>query len=287
MKLLITGIDGFTGKNIASYLKDRYEVFGTSLNRDDKNIFKCDLTQKESIKRVLELIEPDFIIHLAAISFVGHLDSQEFYRVNCLGTQNLLESVGECKKVIIASSATVYGVQNSDVLDEKICPNPNNHYALSKYCAEQIAKNFFNRVKIIITRPFNYTGPHQDERFLVPKIVKHFKERKREICLGNLDVVREINSVDFACEVYKRLLEIEDSNFITNIATNRAVLLRDIIEKMQEIAGYEIKIVQDEKLIRKDEVKKLIGSKKFLESKIGKVEDKSLYELLKNMYESA
>lgn len=284
MKLLITGIDGFTGRHLSSYLKDSYEIYGTSLRKEGQNIFQCDITQKESIQKVLDYLKPDFIIHLAAISFVGHANIESFYRVNALGTQNLLESIKECQKVIIASSATVYGTQNREVLDETMCPNPNNHYGISKFAAEQIAKNFFNRYNIIITRPFNYTGLYQDEAFLVPKIVKHFKEKKRAIHLGNLNVIREVNSIGFVCEVYKRLLEAKERSFITNIATSRGILLVDIIKNMEKIAGYNIKIIQNEKLIRKNEIIKLIGSKNFLESKIGKIEDISLYDLLKNIY---
>ena len=285
MRVLIIGIDGFTGKHLSKYLENSgYEIFGTSLKKEDKNIFKCDITNKNEIKKVLQKTNPDYIIHLAAISFVAHSNNENFYKVNAIGTQNLLESIEKVKKVIISSSAVVYGKQNSEILNEKMCPNPSNHYGISKLAAEQIAKNYFDKFNIIITRPFNYTGPFQDESFLVPKIVKHFKEKKREIRLGNLDVIREINSIEFVCEVYKRLIEKDISNTIVNIASSRGIHLIDIVKTMEEIAGYKINIIQDERFIRKNDIKKLIGDNSLLKSLIGKVENKSLKAILKEMY---
>jgi nucleoside-diphosphate-sugar epimerase len=165
-----------------------------------------------------------------------------------------------------------------------MCPNPVNHYGLSKFAAEQIAKNFFDKFNIIITRPFNYTGLYQSTNFLVPKIVQAYKKYQKEIKLGNLDVIREINSVDFVCEVYKRLLEKDVKNVVVNIASKRGIHLKEIINLMNEIAGYEINVIQDERLIRKNEIKKLIGDNSLLKSLIGEVENKSLKDILKEMY---
>lgn len=285
MKVLITGIDGFTGIHLSNYLKRyNYEVFGTSLKKEDKNIFKCDITNKNDIKQVIEKVNPDYIIHLAAISFVGHTNYEDFYKINVIGTQNLLESIKNIKKVIIASSAVVYGKQNSEILNENMSPNPVNHYGISKFGTEQIAKTFFDKFDVIITRPFNYTGLYQNNSFLVPKIVDAYKKNQKEIKLGNLDVIREINSIDFVCEVYKRLLEKDVKNEIVNIASKREIHLRKIITLMNEISGYEIKVIQDEKLIRKNEIKKLIGDNTLLTSLIGEVENKSLKKILEKMY---
>jgi len=284
LRVLITGIDGFTGIHLSRYLTSEYEVFGTSLKKEEKNIFKCDITNKEEIKKVLDKVKPDYVIHLAGISFVGHSNYEDFYKVNVIGTQNLLESIKDVKKVIIASSATVYGKQNREILSEDLSPNPLNHYAISKFGVEQISRTFFDKFDIIITRPFNYTGLYQSTSFLVPKIVSHFKDKKSVIKLGNLDVIREINSIDFVCKVYKRLLESDAKNIVVNIASKREVYLKDIIRIMNEIAGYEIEVIQDKNLIRRNEPKKLIGDNNLLFSLIGEVENKSLREILEEMY---
>ncbi|HID00888.1 MAG TPA: NAD-dependent epimerase/dehydratase family protein [Piscirickettsiaceae bacterium] len=286
MKVLITGIDGFTGEHLNKYLLNKgYKVFGTSLKNEKENIFKCDITKKDEIQRVINKIKPNYIIHLAAISFVGYENNNEFYNVNTIGTENLLMSIdSNVDKVLIVSSAAVYGNQSSEVLDESMCVNPNNHYGISKYSAEQITKNYFDKLPIIITRPFNYTGVGQKDIFLIPKIIKHYKEKKEVIELGNLDVIREFNSVEFVCEAYFRLLNCEYKSEIVNIASGRGVKLLDIISYMNEISKYEIKIKINKKFVRKNEIKKLVGSNKKLFDMVGKVEQENIKDLLLKIY---
>lgn len=175
-KVLITGINSFTGKHLEKYLlKEGFEVVGTTSKT-------CDISKIEDIIKILNETKPNFIIHLAAISFVGHKNIEDFYKVNIIGTTNLLDAILKTdlkiEKILLSSSATVYGNQGLEVLDESLCPIPANHYGASKYAMECLAKNYFDKLPIIITRPFNYTGVGQAEHFLIPKIIKHFKEKK-------------------------------------------------------------------------------------------------------------
>ena len=289
-RVLIFGSDSFTGKHLISYLKKHsYRVDGTSLNPKN-NELKCDITKKEEIKEILKTIQPDFIINLSAISFVAHSNNEDFYKINTIGAINILEICQELninpKKIILASSATIYGNQNKELLDESLCPKPVNHYGCSKLSMEHIASTFFEKLNIIITRPFNYTGIGQSENFLIPKIIKHFKENKKEIELGNLDVIREFNDINFVCEAYKRLLETPHKSVIVNIASNRGIKLLDIIEMMNKIAGYKIKVKINPKFVRKNEIKSLTGSNELLFKLIGKINQKDFFETLKEMYEN-
>lgn len=182
-KVLITGIDSFTGKYLSTFLEDKgYEIYGTSLSKSGDKKFICDITSKNDVLNVLKEVEPNFIIHLSGISFAAHGKNEDFYKVNTIGTTNILDSILELNqnpsKLILASSATIYGNQGKEVLDESLCPIPANHYGASKYSMECLSKGYFSKLPIIITRPFNYTGSGQAEQFLIPKIVKHFKEKK-------------------------------------------------------------------------------------------------------------
>lgn len=281
-KVLITAINSFTGRYLEKHLKNsNYEVVGTTSK-------SCDITKKDDILNVLKEYKPDFIVHLAAISFVGHSNIEEFYKVNTVGTINLLDAVIELNigvdKIILSSSATVYGNQNREILDESICPMPANHYGASKYVMECLARNYFDKLPIIITRPFNYTGIGQAENFLVPKIVKHFKENKKEIELGNLDVKREFNDVSFICEAYKKLLESEIRSEVVNIASQNPIPLFDLIQAMNEISAYKIEVKVNPAFVRKDEIKTLCGSSKKLFSLIGDINTIPIKETLENMY---
>lgn len=264
-KVLITGIGGFTGKYLSEYLQKKgYQVFGLS-NTEDKsgNIYKCDITNKNDVGIILNEIKPNYIIHLAAISFVQHNDIKEIYNVNVIGTQNILEACldirTDLKKIILASSATVYGNNPKEVLSEEMCPNPINHYGISKLAMEQIAKTYFCKLPIVITRPFNYTAPGHGEQFVIPKIAKAFINKEKQIELGNLDVYREYNSIQFVCEVYTNLLESKTTSEIVNIATGNSYSLKDIIAKFEEKSGHKIEVKINPDFVRKDEIKILKG----------------------------
>jgi nucleoside-diphosphate-sugar epimerase len=288
-KVLITGIDSFTGKHLSKLLASfNYEIFGTSLFKTRENVFKCDIRKKDEIKNVLLSIKPDFFIHLAGISFPAHGNNEDFYSINTIGVTNILDSFLELgtnlEKIVLASSATVYGNQGLELLDESLIPSPSNHYGASKFAMECLAKNYFDKLPIIIARPFNYTGIGQAKHFLVPKIVEHFKDKKEFIELGNIDIIREFNDIEYVCEVYKRFIESDFDSQILNVCSNRGIRLLDILQEMESLTGHKIEIKVDEKFIRKNEIKRLTGSIDKLYNLIGKVKQKTLKQTLEDMY---
>ncbi len=290
-RVLITGIDGFTGKHLEESLKrDGFEVFGIVLkNSKNKNHFVCDIRDFESLKKIIDKIKPNYVFHLAGISFVGETDLKKIFEVNLFGSVNLLDSLKgskDIKKILLSSSANIYGNQEKEILDESLCPNPQNPYANSKNAMENAAKSYFEDLNIIITRPFNYIGKYQNENFVIPKIVKHFKEKREVIELGDIDVKREFNDVRFVIECYKRLMFSNVKNQIVNVCTGKAVSLREVLKVFEEIFGYEIKVVKNEKFIRKNEIKVLKGSFKKLFSLIEKPKIYSLKETLREIIEA-
>ena len=191
------------------------------------------------------------------------------------------------KKVILASSATVYGDQGCEVLDESMCPKPVNHYGCSKLAMEQMASNYQSRLPLLITRPFNYTGPGQESHFLIPKIVSHYREGKKEIELGNLHVEREFNDIRDICKMYSALLESDIIDERVNLCTNRGIALLDVIGMMNEIAGYEITVSVNPAFVRPNEIKRLVGSSVKLEAMIGEIPLRPFRETLEMMYHAA
>lgn len=290
-KVLITGIDSFTGVHLAAYLeKSGYDVYGTSLFEHGIKKYQCDITNKDDVKGVLKQVQPHFLIHLSGISFAAHENTEDFYRINTIGTTNILDAFVELAmqplKIILASSATVYGNQGLEVLDESLCPKPSNHYGASKYAMEALSSGYFDKLPIVLVRPFNYTGISQAQHFLIPKIIKHFKDKKEKIELGNLHVEREFNDVSFICEVYKKILECSAKSETVNICSGRGIKLLDVIDMMNCIAGYTIEVEVNPAFVRKDEIPSLTGSSKKLFNMIGKIEKKQFQITLREMYEA-
>lgn len=266
MKILVTGSQGFTGRYVKEeLLKNNHEVFDLDANLLDKKALDIEIQSKEI----------DAVIHLAAIAFVQHSDVNAIYENNIMGTRNLLDTlaryVPKIKHVLIASSANVYGNATVEKITEDTPLNPANDYAISKVAMEYMAQLWMDRLPITITRPFNYTGVGQSEDFVIPKIVRHLKERKDFIELGNIDVWREFNDVRAIASIYKKLIEHEPLYGAFNLCSGVTYSLREIIEMSSLIANHKINIKVNKDLIRKNEVKKLAGDPTKLELMIGNI----------------
>jgi len=293
--VLITGIAGFTGFHLAAELREAgYLVNGTvapghASSTPDLHI--CDLTDPIAVRKVVAKVRPDHVVHLAAISSVAHKDNETFYRVNVLGTMHLLEALASegisPKKVLLASSAQVYGSAARDVVDESICPRPVNHYAASKLAMEHMAATWFDRIPIVIARPFNYTGVGQTDAFLIPKIVDHFAKRKALIELGNTFVEREFNDVRSVCRVYRLLLESDTRGESLNVCSGTGHALMSIVEELEKVARLSIRIDVNPAFVRPNELHRLVGSNARLEAAIGSIGFPKIDVTLKWMYEAA
>ena len=263
---LITGVHGFTGQYMLRELEAAgYRTIGLGVApSEDSSYRQIDLLDFEALSAVLREIQPDLIVHLAAVAFVGHADPAMFYRVNLIGTRNLLEAIDTMGKapnrVLLASSANVYGNSSEGALDEGACVAPANDYAVSKLAMELMASLYQRRLPLVIARPFNYTGIGQARDFLVPKIVCHFQQKAPIIELGNLDVWRDFGDVRSVVRAYRLLLECPEAQGQTfNVCSGYAYSLREIIGLCESITGHKIQIRVNPKFVRANEIKKLWG----------------------------
>ena len=281
MKLLLTGAEGFTGRHLTNAaLTAGYEVFP----------LKADLTDAAAVAAEVSAIAPTHVVHLAAISAVTHADENAFYQVNLFGTLNLLKALVALPvapaKVLLASSANVYGNQDGVAIAETVCPQPVNHYAMSKLAMEHMAATYTDRLPIVMTRPFNYTGVGHDLRFVIPKIVDHFVRKAPVIELGNLDVYREYNDVRQVCDVYLKLLGHGVPGEVYNVCSGKAVSLGEVLALMTEISGWQPEVRVNTAFVRANEIRALAGSSEKLASCIGQVSGGDLRPLLEWMYRS-
>ncbi len=292
-RCLITGMLGFTGMYVERELrKAGYEVFGLASSAMTSSlpdhVLAADLTDLQSVRRVVEQVRPDVVIHLAAIAFVAHGDVDTIYRTNVVGTRNLLQALSEAqvtpRAVLLASSANIYGNVESDAIGEDTRPLPENDYAVSKLAMEYMARLWQNKLPITVVRPFNYTGVGQSLNFLIPKIVDHFRRRAPEIELGNLDVARDFSDVRVVAAAYCRLLEKPADGQVFNICSGHAHSLGDVIAMLQEQAGYTIEVKVNPAFVRANEVKRLCGSNARLISAVGELPAISLADTLQWMY---
>jgi GDP-6-deoxy-D-talose 4-dehydrogenase len=280
MRVLITGAAGFTGRYVAAELGEAgHEVIGLVHPGHEPNAIPgidlrpVDLLDRAGLRSVIAPLDADAVLHLAAISFVAHGDADELYRTNLVGTRNLLDVLDGAGRspriVVLASSANIYGNATVEPIHEDVPPAPANDYAVSKLAMEHLARLWADRLPIAITRPFNYTGVGQDVRFLIPKIVDHFRRGERKIELGNTGVWRDFCDVRSVAHCYRRLIEVAPAGAVLNICSGVGHSLAEALNMMAVIAGYEIEVEVNPAFVRANEVIRLVGSRARLVETIG------------------
>ena len=259
MRILITGINGFTG----SYLRSKLIELGFSVVGLNSNLLDYNSLCKE-----IKMLKPEAVIHLGGVSFAGHKDYKNYYETNLIGTRNLLEVLSEyskdIKSILIASSGSIYGNHYRHTINENDIPKPANDYAISKLASEYVAKLFMEILPITIVRPFNYTGLGQDNNFLIPKIVEHFNKRKTSIELGNINIQREFNDVRNVVNIYSDLLINIPSGNIFNICTEKTFSIQEIISKCEKITNHKIEIRANSNFCRSNDANRLVGNGQYL-----------------------
>lgn len=290
-RALITGLRGFTGYYMARELTEAgYRVFGTVLPGGGPDIVEVDLCERAAVAAMVEQVQPDVVVHLAGIAFVAHADAELMYRVNVVGTRNLLEALAgarhQASAVLLASSANIYG--NADVarIDENVAPAPANDYAVSKLAMEYMARLWMDKLPIIISRPFNYSGRGQSENFLIAKIVAHFRRGERKIELGNLAIARDFSDVRMVAKAYRRLLAAKPAGQAFNICSGQLHSIADVIGAVEQIAGYRIEVAVNPAFVRANDVLNLAGNNDKLASVVGPLEPTPLAETLRWMYQA-
>lgn len=288
MKILITGIDGFTGSYLKNILtNNNYDVYGTTLKESTSKSLNCDIRDTEKCKEIILKIRPNIIIHLAAITHVAHQDTKEIIDININGTKNILEAFkaldNDYKQLIFASTSNVYEPQEGKI-NEKSKIFPVNEYAISKFACENLVNLYKTYFNTVVLRFFNYTGINQSNSFLIPKIVSHFKMKSSYIELGDISVKRDFSDVRDIAKVYHEVIKRKEKDLTLNVCSGKAISIQELINICERITSHNLEVKINPNFIRPNEIKMMNGDiasiQKFIpnEDRIG-LEDTLLWML--------
>ena len=164
-RVLVTGGSGFIGRRLVQSLTSD----GVSVSAPGSGVL--DVTTG-----AFPDLGADQVVHLAARTYVpdAWTEPADFYRVNTLGTINVLDFCRRTGSHLIFVSGYCYGIPESLPLSERAPARPNNPYAFSKHAAEEACRFFhkFFQTHVTILRPFNIYGAGQSAHFLIPRIVE-------------------------------------------------------------------------------------------------------------------
>ncbi len=286
MRILITGISGFTGSHLAEYFlsKGQDELHGTIRWRSDlqniahicQNIVlhECDITDASAVKSVILQVNPDQIFHLAAQSYVpfSWRAPHQTLSTNILGELNLFEALRQTKMeslVHIAGSSEEYGL----VLPEEIpiketnALRPLSPYGVSKVAQDLLGYQYFKSygLPIIRTRAFNHEGPRRGEVFVTSTFSKQIAEIEKGkkdpvIHVGNLNAVRDYLDVRDVVRAYALALSKGSPGEVYNICSGEGIKIGDMLKKLLSLSRVEVKIEEDPARMRPSDVELLVGS---------------------------
>ena len=298
MQILITGAAGFIGFNLSKYLLENSKLkvlgvdnlnnyYSTTLKLDRikelkkfKNFKfeKIDITNKKRLNDFLGNRKISVIINLAAQAGVRYslLKPTEFVENNILGFYNILNFAKKhnIKKILYASSSSVYGDSNSFPLNEKQNIKPKNIYALSKKINEEMANVFSSQFKISLIglRFFTVYGEWGRPDMFMMKYLNSSYNTSKKFYLNNYgNHIRDFTYIKDACKIVAKLLFSKKSinNQIFNICSNKPINLSKIINKINKLTNKKPRLLK--RSLQKADVIKTHGSNKKIIKKIGKV----------------
>lgn len=284
-RALITGITGFVGSYLAEYLlKIGVKVYGTIRWRSkteniehikSKIILKeADMRDAHSLESVIKDVEPDYIFHLAAQSFVpmSWKAPADTLETNIIGTAHLLEAVrkSNCDPIIqVAGSSEEYGMvyPNELPIKETNPLRPLSPYGVSKVAEDRLAYQYNQTygLKTVITRAFNHEGPRRGDVFVTSNFSKQIVEiekrmRRPIIYVGNLSAKRDFTDVRDVVVAYWLAVVKCKYGEVYNICSGKVRTIRSVLDLllgMSKVKGIQVK--QDTSRMRPSDVEVLEG----------------------------
>ena len=246
-KILITGSEGFVGKNLIRYLKNySFQIIETK----DKSF---DLKFNESWKQIEKC---DYLIHLAGKSFVPKSweEPARFIENNILLITNALEYCRVNKTKLIFLSSYLYGNCKKMPIKENAPIEATNPYALSKLLSEKLCYFYKNNFQVnnIILRVFNLYGPGQPKEYLLSKITNQVRYENL-IKVDDLSPKRDYVYIDDLCSAIVKAINYKGKEHIFNIGSGKSYSVKEVIDFIQNIYGTSFNI-KEKKLIRKNEI---------------------------------
>jgi GDP-4-dehydro-6-deoxy-D-mannose reductase len=306
MKVLITGITGMVGSYFYKAYKERgEEVYGVARNSassrmeavQDKNIFRCDIVDRDALEKVFDRVRPELVIHMAAQAFNGLSWECEYltHYTNYVGSLNVLKCAlrnGVATKVLLACSSAEYG--DFDISD---CPlkegknlRPVTPYGVSKVGVELLGYQYYSNfgLPVYFPRMFIHVGTGHPPATAIQNFARQLalisqKRLPPIVHVGNLQSARDFIDVRDGVAAMLLLVEQDKRGVPVNICTGKAYKIAEVLQMLIDIAHVEVEIIEDKSLLRASDEPLLLGDSSLIKS-LGFEQQYQLRETLQMVY---
>ena len=253
MRILLIGGHGFIGSNLIKKFNREFDFVVISskkgIDTGDIKTEYISVTNKKIVK-IIETLNPDIIIHLAALSGLKKCenDPKKAFEVNVTGTKNIVEGCLKTNaKLIFISSREVYGSTINEKSNEDDMLNPDNIYGQTKVNAEKIIQNAAKifELNYVILRLTNVYGPGSNSG--VNRIIRESLSKEKILVNGGEQILNFIFIEDEVELIYLVILNNKLSKQILNIGSNDTSSLKKFVELLEELLNDPINIQYGEK----------------------------------------
>jgi len=268
LRVLVTGANGFLGRHLVEGLRGAGATpvalaLDCSGLPEDVECIAADVRDRAGLVAHVARVEPDAVVHLAALSHVGTSWSEipSYWAVNVEGSENLFAAAAG-RRVLFASSAEVYGAvpEREQPIAEDRPLAPRSPYALTKAAGERLAV----QAGAVVVRLFNLLGPGQAPSFALPSFADQLAavaagEREEVLRVGNLEARRDFVHVRDAVDAIVLLLERGAPATTYNLASGRARSIAELLDRLRALSGVAVRLELDPARLRPTDIPKLAG----------------------------
>lgn len=271
MRALVIGGGGFVGPYLVKHLHDDlgYEVSVTKTEKEqlqlpEAKIYDCNILDKAQITKVLEVVRPDYIFHLAAQSSVSASwkNPAVTIDVNIKGGINVLDAIRELDykpRTLLIGSGEEYGhIRQEDCpIKEDTVLRPGNIYAATKSCQNMLGSIYASAydMDVVMVRAFNHIGPNQTPVFVVADFCKQVAEIEKGIkepvmYVGNLSAKRDFTDVRDVVRAYALLVKEGVRGETYNVGAGHALAIQEILDRIISLSALKIEVQVDPDKLR-------------------------------------